>query len=576
MTDLIPVDEFIASEWYPGFSVADARAPWAAERLSTFRPGDEERFWLLDFHYPNGMVPLGYVFVEDGILWATQQAAQALPLPSSKGLAVRMAGPHIYTGQVDVTSDWEMRARGERLATNLPHFLASFARLWADRVVELESGLRYFEHGYGPLDSPGRIGRYFADAQAFFRRAWEIHFEIMYPLLAVYVGFYGLCQELRLDPAEIAKFLQGEDTKIMEVDRRLWELTESARRQGLAGLFEAHPAEDLMRAIGASDHEHSAGWLAGFDEFLDRHGHRTEGTADVALPSWREDPTSALGTIKTFLATGGHDFAAARRAAVSERDDAIEAARSKLTRSERDRFDEGLEACRAANFAWWNEEHNYYIDLRAHLPLRRAAMLLADALGSDDPTDGLFLFRPELEALARGERQWSSLGTVLDDRRDFYRSWVARRDEMPKVLGTIPEDMEDPVLREIFGMGHQFFDSVRAGTGDSLSGVAASAGSARGPARVLHGASELHRIQAGEILVCEATSPNWTPAFAKIAACVCDSGGTLTHASIVAREYRVPAVVGTATATNVIRTGDVVEVDGSAGLVRIIERAAPS
>ena len=90
---------------------------------------------------------------------------------------------------------------------------------------------------------------------------------------------------------------------------------------------------------------------------------------------------------------------------------------------------------------------------------------------------------------------------------------------------------------------------------------------------MLHGADELHRIEPGEILVCEATSPNWTPAFAKIAACVCDSGGTLTHAAIVAREYRVPAVVGTAVATNVIATGDLIEVDGTTGVVRVVERA---
>ena len=107
-----------------------------------------------------------------------------------------------------------------------------------------------------------------------------------------------------------------------------------------------------------------------------------------------------------------------------------------------------------------------------------------------------------------------------------------------------------------------------------LSGVAASGGVVRGRARVLHGADELHRIEPGEILVCEATSPNWTPAFAKIAACVCDSGGTLTHAAIVAREYRVPAVVGTAVATNVIATGDLIEVDGTTGTVRVVQRAA--
>ena len=245
-----------------------------------------------------------------------------------------------------------------------------------------------------------------------------------------------------------------------------------------------------------------------------------------------------------------------------------------LATGERARFDEALTACQAANFAWWNEEHNYYIDLRAHLPLRRAALALATACDAAEPTDGLFLFRPELEAVMAGKQRWASYSGLIDERRDYYDTWVARRPDMPKLLGTIPDDMDDPVMREIFGMGHDFFQSVQnTGLTDSLSGMAASAGVARGPARVLHSASELHRVEPGEILVCEATSPNWTPAFAKIAGCVCDSGGSLTHAAIVAREYRVPAVVGTGVATNLIRTGDIVEVDGSSGIVRIVTKA---
>ena len=85
-------------------------------------------------------------------------------------------------------------------------------------------------------------------------------------------------------------------------------------------------------------------------------------------------------------------------------------------------------------------------------------------------------------------------------------------------------------------MGHDFFETIRSGsTGTGAVGRGGVSRGRRGRARVLHGADELHRIEPGEILVCEATSPNWTPAFAKIAACVCDSGGTLTHAAIVAR-----------------------------------------
>ena len=87
-------------------------------------------------------------------------------------------------------------------------------------------------------------------------------------------------------------------------------------------------------------------------------------------------------------------------------------------------------------------------------------------------------------------------------------------------------------------------------------------------------AMELFDLEEGEILVTEATSPNWTPAFAIIAACVCDGGGSLTHAATVSREYGIPCVVGTSVATLRIKTGDLIEVDGTKGTVTILERAA--
>ena len=150
---------------------------------------------------------------------------------------------------------------------------------------------------------------------------------------------------------------------------------------------------------------------------------------------------------------------------------------------------------------------------------------------------------------------------------------------MPKMLGNIPDTVDDPILIEVFGLNPQFLDTVKASASGtemtSLSGVPAAKGKARGPARVLTDADELHRIQPGEILVCESTSPNWTPAFAKIAGCVCDGGGTLSHAAIVGREYGVPTVTAAVVATSMIRDGDIVEVDGTAGTVTIFRDSAP-
>jgi pyruvate,water dikinase len=102
---------------------------------------------------------------------------------------------------------------------------------------------------------------------------------------------------------------------------------------------------------------------------------------------------------------------------------------------------------------------------------------------------------------------------------------------------------------------------------DTLKGVAASPGSVTAPACVVHGPEDFAQMKAGDVLVAPITTPAWTPLFARAAAIVTDVGGPLSHGSIVAREYGIPAVLGTGTATKRIRNGQLVTVDGSAGKV---------
>jgi pyruvate,water dikinase len=107
--------------------------------------------------------------------------------------------------------------------------------------------------------------------------------------------------------------------------------------------------------------------------------------------------------------------------------------------------------------------------------------------------------------------------------------------------------------------------------GESLKGVPASPGRVTAPARILHGPEDFARMRPGEVLVAGTTTPAWTPLFAMASAVVTDIGGPLSHGSIVAREYGIPAVMGTGVATKRIQNGQVITVDGSAGTVILIE-----
>jgi pyruvate,water dikinase len=142
------------------------------------------------------------------------------------------------------------------------------------------------------------------------------------------------------------------------------------------------------------------------------------------------------------------------------------------------------------------------------------------------------------------------------------------------VLGT-PEEITDPMTIMLWGMTTERVESWLApddtAAARTLIGLTGSPGAAEGRARVILHADQLGQLEEGEILVAPSTATSWTPVFGTIAAAVSDVGGVMCHAAIVAREYGLPAVVGAASATKTIKTGDRIRVDGDTGLVTLLD-----
>lgn len=568
MTDRFSIEDFITNEFYPGYVPGHRHGLVNIDPVRPFSLGDQSGFWLADGHWPRGIVPLGLSCIES-CAWGTQWAAQALSIPTSKGLAARMAATHVYNSEVTVTSPWEIQSRAARAALTFPARIEGFPEEWPrfrDQFLEWLNRLEQWDLTGADFT---QLREYYAEAMSLQMWGWEQHFMFMYPLLANYFGLRGLCEQLGIDTDLVPQFLRGYDTRMLETDRMLYELAMKARDGGIAELLSDGVSIANLRA-----NPDAADWLIDFDEFLNVYGWRTEGMADPDLAPWIEDPTPALRVISGFLTGEPQDFDAIRAANERDREEAIATARAGLAPDELRTFNEALAACHAANFTWWNEEHDFYIDLRMHIPLRRAALALGRLVGARNADDPIYLFESELLAVLDGDVDYADLAGLIPARREHRALWASRRAEMPKMLGTIPEKVNDPVMKEIFGLGRSYFDNVRGETEsiDELKGVAASAGTCVGRARFIAHAEDLGELVDGEILVCEFTSPNWTPAFSRIGACVADQGGLLSHTAIVSREYRVPCVTGVATGTNIIRTGDLLEVDGASGIVRILER----
>jgi pyruvate,water dikinase len=169
----------------------------------------------------------------------------------------------------------------------------------------------------------------------------------------------------------------------------------------------------------------------------------------------------------------------------------------------------------------------------------------------------------------RGPAHWPQ---VIGTRRAAIAEWA--KHSTPPALGPVPEVIDDPAIVMLWGITRESLDRwLRAGSDTAsreLRGFAASSGVAEGPACVVRSVEEIGRVRAGDILVCQVTNPTWAPIFQKIAGAVSDIGGSMSHAAIVAREFGLPAVVGTGTATSRIRDGQRIRVDGGRGVVTLL------
>jgi pyruvate,water dikinase len=200
--------------------------------------------------------------------------------------------------------------------------------------------------------------------------------------------------------------------------------------------------------------------------------------------------------------------------------------------------------------------------------LRELGLCFVKADVIQQPEDIFWLVREEIETgLAKLEqgRGLDNLTERVEQRKAFWRA--AKRATPPPVL---------PPKEKIMGFKAELFTAVSESsqTGDVIKGVAASAGKVTAPACVLHGPEDFDLMKPGAVLVAGTTTPAWTPLFAMASAIVTDIGGPLSHGSIVAREYGIPAVMGTGVATRRIRNGQLVTVDGSVGNVTLLHNGA--
>ena len=403
-------------------------------------------------------------------------------------------------------------------------------------------------------------------------RLWTVHFLIVTPVYGALNSFDELYKDLfeeEEDAFQALRLLQGLDNKSLETDRALWSLSRTANdSKDVCETIQALPADQIKEALNATTDGQS--FLAEMDTFLSTYGERGP-TWSIHLPSWIEDPTPAFMILKDYVSQPNRDPMAELNAQAEARDQAVSVVRERLKgypQTVIDEFETRLSTAQLANVL--TEDHGFWLDFKGNHRIRMVCVEAGSRLAAAGiiPTaDDVFeLSTDEVIQALRGH-ETSNLDDAVSERR-ADRAHFATIDAPARLgmdYGPPPPGTMTQVFVKFFGIPPEPDEDPAV-----LNGRAGSPGKVRGTARVVHSLSDADRLEKGEILVTGATSPPWTPLFSVAGAIVTDTGGILSHCAVVAREYSIPAVVGVGRATTGIKDGQLIEVDGDAGVVRIV------
>ena len=523
-------------------------------------PFDPEVTWEWDdMHTPQALTPLG----EDYVELLTQGFAyryELLDVPCA--VLVRVWNGYAYFGfRIDapeVEHDAVMARYTERRRGRVP----LTAAYWRDEgLPELQAMYREIDEIAVEDLAPARLADAWERAWTHGERAWQIHFYVItgpYQVLEDLADRYEALVE-NSTAAEAFGLVSGLVDELRLAEEGLEELTVAAA---------AVPALDVRLRSGEpatieeiEGLDGSAEFVARLRTFLAVHGHLGQIGEDLGQASWLEDPAPLLADIGKRLAQPPAPVRERWAARAAESEASADRVRAILA----DRPDELAEfetlLAAAREIGPLTEGHNYWIDRMCSDRLRRLAFRVGRRLvregALDTVDDVMYLTRREVPGVLVGSLDARPL--VAERRREHARRQAL---EPPRIVGKPKSETSEPDRFD----GRRFEPE----TDGTLRGTGASVGVVRGPARVVFGPEDFGRVARGDIIVAPASNPGWVPLFSIAAGFVTDTGGVLSHAAVVAREFGLPAVVGMGDATKRIADGRIVEIDGAAGLVRFV------
>jgi pyruvate, water dikinase len=563
---------------------------------------EESKFWFCDSqHWPNVFRPFDTIGVEFAVKCLGQYNTRHLLIPPANGIEFRVHNGYCYMSPVGVAPEL-IPARVPQFLERAGYYFQNWGSLlenWhkkvqgvIDRLEALEFkplpevvSLEAVTSGKG-LDDTFDLTINYNRAIELCYEAWQYHFEFLNLGYVAYLDFFGFCKETFPDIPDqaIAKMVQGVDLDLFKPDDELKKLAKLAIELGLSSALNSGSVEASLAAIGA--HANGAKWLETWEAAKNPWFNFSSGNGFYSTDKvWLDHLDIPLGFIRNYVTRleAGHEIDRPTAKIAAERDRVTLEYTALLPNDEAKAAFEGKLGLARAVFPYV-ENHNFYIEHWTMSvfwrKMRELSSVFVQAGFWPEVSDMFYLRREEINvALFDYGNGWAVGADAIGP--THWAKEIPRRKKIIAALATkrpLPAMNEPPaVVTEPFTIMLWGITSESVGkwlegsaTSDKLSGMAASPGLVEGNARVIFNADDLDQVQDGEILVTQVTAPSWAPVFSRIKATVTDIGGMMSHAAIVCREYGLPAVTGTGSASVNIKTGDRIRVDGTNGTVTIL------
>ncbi len=555
------IDQFLGDRTTP--------IEWASEEEKKLH------FWLDDLHCPQPISPMWF---DIGGWWLTcDYMYRRFGVPFGKVWVAKNIEGYVHSAVVprDPKEEAELAPYYNMV---MPVYADRFLGWWHRRYLpEIQRNFEYLDSF--PMDSSSlpELMILLEDAIDIQERHFRLHWMLNLAQFQSSLTFESLFVRIvgEAHKGLVGRILVSDEDRNWDSVRDLWKLKEVAKASAaIRQAFEKESADSVVKTLAGSPEGRD--FLKKIDDYKMEYGNKSMWAHEYIYPTWRENPTPIVEAIRGYL-TSDYDYEKDVKQLRENRDAAIAGmwalVPSTVAQADRDKLRSALDL--ALKMTPLTPDHHFYMDqgtyARVRLVLMAVGRKLAEQSVFQAADDVMFLTYHELRVISADPAAFD-VKSLVAQRRTERQAAFGRR---PRLwAGTITHWSlhEEPYKQGNWdwpGIYERSKEAARP-AGGKLRGLGASAGVVEGTARVVDSPEQFDQVQKGELLICKMTSPSWVVLFTKIAGLVTDSGGALSHPAVVSREFGIPAVVGTRTATQTIKTGQRLRVDGAAGTVEVL------